>query len=160
MIIRLNLIAAALLGAATALAAIAADAQVSGDVVRIGVINDMSGLYSDLGGEGSVAAAKLAVEDFGPTVLRQEDRDRLRLSSEQAGRRVRDRAALDRRERRRCHRRRRQFGDRARYSRPYPGEKAHLPDLRAGQLRSYRQAVFALRLPFHLRHLCGSLRRS
>ena len=41
--IRLNL-AAALLGAATALAATAADAQVSGDVVRIGVI------YSDLGG--------------------------------------------------------------------------------------------------------------
>ena len=69
MIIRLNLIAAALLGAAIVLAAIAADAQVSGDVVRIGVINDMSGLYSDLGGEGSVAAAKLAVEDFGPTVL-------------------------------------------------------------------------------------------
>ena len=69
MIIRLNLIAAALVGAATALAATAADAQVSGDVVRVGVINDMSGLYSDLGGEGSVAAAKLAVEDFGPIVL-------------------------------------------------------------------------------------------
>jgi branched-chain amino acid transport system substrate-binding protein len=68
-IIRLNLIAAALVGAATALAATAADAQVSGDVVRVGVINDMSGLYSDLGGEGSVAAAKLAVEDFGPIVL-------------------------------------------------------------------------------------------
>jgi hypothetical protein len=60
MIIRLNLIAAALVSAATALAATAADAQVSGDVVRVGVINDMSGLYSDLGGEGSVAAAKLA----------------------------------------------------------------------------------------------------
>ncbi|WFU36279.1 ABC transporter substrate-binding protein [Bradyrhizobium brasilense] len=44
-------------------------AQVSGDVVRIGVINDMSGLYSDLGGEGSVEAARLAIEDFGPTVL-------------------------------------------------------------------------------------------
>jgi branched-chain amino acid transport system substrate-binding protein len=67
--IRLHLIAAALLGAASALAATAADAQVSGEMVRIGVINDMSGLYSDLGGEGSVAAAKLAVQDFGPTVL-------------------------------------------------------------------------------------------
>ena len=44
-------------------------AQISGDVVRIGVINDMSGLYSDLGGEGSVEAARLAIEDFGPTVL-------------------------------------------------------------------------------------------
>ena len=65
---RLHLIAAALLGAASALAATAADAQLSGEMVRIGVINDMSGLYSDLGGEGSVAAAKLAVQDFGPTV--------------------------------------------------------------------------------------------
>ena len=43
MTIRLNLIVAALFGAATTLAATAADAQVSGDVVRIGVINDMSG---------------------------------------------------------------------------------------------------------------------
>ena len=30
------------------------------------VLNDMSGLYSDIGGAGSVAAAKLAVEDFNP----------------------------------------------------------------------------------------------
>lgn len=32
--------------------------------VKIGVLNDMSGLYRDLGGPGSVEAAKLAVEDF------------------------------------------------------------------------------------------------
>jgi branched-chain amino acid transport system substrate-binding protein len=36
------------------------------DVVKIGVMTDMSGLYSDIGGLGSVAAAKLAVEDFDP----------------------------------------------------------------------------------------------
>ena len=36
------------------------------DVVKIGVLTDMSGLYSDIGGPGSVAAAKLAVEDFNP----------------------------------------------------------------------------------------------
>src|SRR5271165_6953499 len=34
--------------------------------VKIGVLSDMSSLYSDLGGSGSVAAAKLAVEDFNP----------------------------------------------------------------------------------------------
>jgi branched-chain amino acid transport system substrate-binding protein len=34
--------------------------------VKIGVLSDMSSLYSDLGGAGSVAAAKLAVEDFNP----------------------------------------------------------------------------------------------
>jgi branched-chain amino acid transport system substrate-binding protein len=32
--------------------------------VKIGVLSDMSSLYSDIGGPGSVAAAKLAVEDF------------------------------------------------------------------------------------------------
>src|ERR1700734_3192641 len=34
--------------------------------VKIGVLSDMSGLYSDLGGPGSVTAAKLAVQDFDP----------------------------------------------------------------------------------------------
>src|SRR5262245_20606927 len=42
----------------------ASQAQV-GEVVRIGVLADMSSLYSDLGGHGSVVAARLAVEDFG-----------------------------------------------------------------------------------------------
>ena len=32
--------------------------------VKIGVLNDRSGLYADLGGEGSVIAARMAVEDF------------------------------------------------------------------------------------------------
>jgi branched-chain amino acid transport system substrate-binding protein len=35
--------------------------------VKIGVLSDMSGLYSDVGGPGSVAAAKLAIADFGKT---------------------------------------------------------------------------------------------
>ncbi len=39
------------------------------DVFRIGVLNDQSGLYSDFGGATSVVAAKMAVEDFGGTVL-------------------------------------------------------------------------------------------
>src|SRR5271155_1819422 len=34
--------------------------------VKIGVMSDMSGLYADLGGPGSVTAAKLAIEDFNP----------------------------------------------------------------------------------------------
>jgi branched-chain amino acid transport system substrate-binding protein len=33
--------------------------------VKIGVLNDRSGIYADLSGEGSVIAAKMAVEDFG-----------------------------------------------------------------------------------------------
>ncbi len=42
---------------------------VSDGVIRIGVLNDMSGTYSDLAGPGSVVAAKMAVEDFGGKVL-------------------------------------------------------------------------------------------
>lgn len=36
----------------------------SGDAVRIGVLTDLSGVYSDISGPGSVAAARLAVADF------------------------------------------------------------------------------------------------
>ena len=35
------------------------------DAVKIGVLNDRSGIYADLAGEGSVVAAQMAVEDFG-----------------------------------------------------------------------------------------------
>ena len=41
-----------------------ASAQISDGVVKIGVMNDMSGLYADIAGPGSVVAARLAVEDF------------------------------------------------------------------------------------------------
>jgi branched-chain amino acid transport system substrate-binding protein len=43
-------------------------AQISDNVVRIGVMNDQSGLYADLGGPGSVVAARMAVEDVGGMV--------------------------------------------------------------------------------------------
>lgn len=39
--------------------------KLSDDVVKIGVLTDMSGVYADYGGPGAVAAAKMAVEDFG-----------------------------------------------------------------------------------------------
>lgn len=45
-----------------------ATAQVSGDVVRIGFITDISGLYSDIDGKGGVEAIKMAIADFGGTV--------------------------------------------------------------------------------------------
>ena len=54
---------AAALAAALGLAAPAL-AQVSDNVVKIGVLTDMSGAYSDLSGAGAVLAAKMAVEDF------------------------------------------------------------------------------------------------
>ncbi|WP_180683985.1 ABC transporter substrate-binding protein [Tepidicella baoligensis] len=41
-----------------------AQAQISDGIVKIGVLSDMSGLYSDIGGSGSVVAARMAVEDY------------------------------------------------------------------------------------------------
>ncbi|HST75697.1 MAG TPA: ABC transporter substrate-binding protein, partial [Acetobacteraceae bacterium] len=37
--------------------------------VRVGILNDQSGVYADFGGKWSVAAAHMAVEDFGGSVL-------------------------------------------------------------------------------------------
>ena len=56
-----KLIAAA---ASLALTAGAAHAQISGNVVKIGVMNDQAGTYADLAGPGSTLAARMAVEDF------------------------------------------------------------------------------------------------
>ena len=47
----------------------AAQAQISDNVVKIGVLNDMAGPYADFAGPGTVDAVRLAVEDFGGTVL-------------------------------------------------------------------------------------------
>lgn len=56
--------------AASAAIAMPALAQgISDDIVRIGILNDQSGVYADTTGRTSVEAAKLAVEEFGGTVL-------------------------------------------------------------------------------------------
>jgi branched-chain amino acid transport system substrate-binding protein len=59
--------------AATLLASFAsvlpAAAQISDDVVKIGILNDQSGVFADLGGQGSVLAARIAIEEFGGAVL-------------------------------------------------------------------------------------------
>jgi branched-chain amino acid transport system substrate-binding protein len=61
--------AARTLGLATLFAwAGAASAQDSGPV-KIGVLADMSGVYADIGGQGSVEAVKMAIDDFGGSVL-------------------------------------------------------------------------------------------
>ena len=54
------------IAASLALAVPAAQAQISGGVVKIGVLSDMSSLYSDIGGAGSVVAARMAIDDFAP----------------------------------------------------------------------------------------------
>jgi branched-chain amino acid transport system substrate-binding protein len=61
-LVRSALVALALLAAG------GASAQVSDNVVKIGVLTDMTGFYSDLAGPGSVLAVKMAVADFGGKV--------------------------------------------------------------------------------------------
>lgn len=41
---------------------------ISDDLVKIGILTDMSGVYSEVGGRGSVIAAEMAIEDFGGTL--------------------------------------------------------------------------------------------
>ncbi len=65
----MKLLATFLAGVAMAAAPALAQAQVSDNVVRLGILNDQSGVYADYGGKWSVEAARMAVEDFGGTVL-------------------------------------------------------------------------------------------
>ncbi|WP_372527247.1 ABC transporter substrate-binding protein [Piscinibacter sp.] len=53
-----------LVAALSAALAPAAQAQVSDGVVRIGVLTDLSGVYSDLAGKGAIIATQMAIDDF------------------------------------------------------------------------------------------------
>ncbi|MFI5284306.1 MAG: ABC transporter substrate-binding protein, partial [Candidatus Dormibacterales bacterium] len=59
----------ALTAALACCAAGSAAAQIRDGVVKVGVLTDMTGAYSDLAGPGSVIAAQMAAEDFGGKVL-------------------------------------------------------------------------------------------
>ncbi len=54
--------------AAAALFAAPVRAQISGDVIRIGIITDMSGLYADIDGPAGVEAIRMAVADMGGAI--------------------------------------------------------------------------------------------
>ena len=64
-----RLLLAVLLGSLASVYSGTVKAQISDDLVRIGVLNDQSGVYADFGGPGSVIAARMAVEDAGGKVL-------------------------------------------------------------------------------------------
>ena len=58
-----------LASAALAAYGLLAGAPASAQGVKIGILNDQSGTYADYGGKGSIEAAKMAIEDFGGSVL-------------------------------------------------------------------------------------------
>jgi hypothetical protein len=90
-----------------------ARAQVSDDVVKIGVLDDMSGLYADIQGPGDVVAGKMAVEDFGGTVNGKPIEVIFGRPPEQGRCRQHDRAPLVRHREGGRRSRSRQFGGRA-----------------------------------------------
>jgi branched-chain amino acid transport system substrate-binding protein len=57
------------LSAAVALGGLMLAAPATAQGVKIGILNDQSGVYADYGGKYSVEAARMAIEDFGGTVL-------------------------------------------------------------------------------------------
>jgi branched-chain amino acid transport system substrate-binding protein len=59
---------AAVLALTTTTASAQIEPFLSGNVVKIGVLTDMSSIYADIGGPGSVEAARMAIADFGGTV--------------------------------------------------------------------------------------------
>ncbi|MDB5618014.1 ABC transporter substrate-binding protein [Tardiphaga sp.] len=60
----MNAFKTVLAAAASVVIAGSAQAEISDDVVRIGVLNDISGVFQDTNGMGSVEAARMAAEDF------------------------------------------------------------------------------------------------
>ncbi|MGI9026004.1 MAG: ABC transporter substrate-binding protein [Burkholderiaceae bacterium] len=64
---KLKVLAGALAMAGMTMAG-SAQAQYSGDVIRIGFITDISGLYSDIDGQGGVEAIKMAIADMGGSI--------------------------------------------------------------------------------------------
>ena len=58
--------------AAVAIGGLLLAAPASAQGVKIGILNDQSGVYADYGGKYSVEAAKMAIEDFGGSVLGQK----------------------------------------------------------------------------------------
>jgi branched-chain amino acid transport system substrate-binding protein len=65
---KLKTLAAACTLSIAALAGAPAQAQISGDVIKIGIITDMSGLYSDIDGSAGVEAIRMAVADLGGAI--------------------------------------------------------------------------------------------
>ena len=65
---KLKVLAAAVTGALALGVSASAMAQYSNDVIKIGFITDMSGLYSDIDGQGGVEAIRMAIADAGGTI--------------------------------------------------------------------------------------------
>ena len=148
------LIRCGLLSAAISLTALAWPASAQPIHVKVGVLNDKSGVYADIGGQGSVVAARMAVEDFAEDEPGRAGRGRRGRPPEQARHRRGDCPAMVRPRRRRRDPRRADLlggaGGAAR-SRARRTRSSSTPG--AGTARADRQAMLAEHDPVDLRHL-------
>ncbi len=147
-----NRISALLLGTALALAA-SGGAFAQDKTVKIGVLTDNSGLYSDLGGAGSTLGGPDGGRGFRPDRQGLEDRHHFRRSSEQARHRHQHRAAMDRRRQGRHLHGRAELRRRAGGQQCREGEELRHDQYRRGDVGSHQCAVLAEHDSLGLRHL-------
>ena len=141
--------------ASVALAALglATPALAQDKTVKIGVLNDMSSLYADIGGPNSVVAVKMAVEDSGLTkkgwkidVVSGDHQNKPDVG-------VNHRAAVDRQREGRCDRRYAELRRCARRQQPRQGKERGAAQFRCRDRRPHRQGLHAEHDLLHLRHL-------
>ena len=93
-VLKLSNLSAALLLAGLGMSTQIASAAVSDDVIRIGYITDMSGVYADIDGPAGAEAIRMAIEDAGGSIngkkieFRHRDRTRPRVVRSEKSRRV------------------------------------------------------------------------
>ena len=144
--------------ATAGLAAVAglAQAQISDDVVRIGLMGDLSGPYSGNGGPGSVLGRQDGHRGLRRQGRRQAGRTADHGRPEQARRRAERRAQMAGGRQGGCDRRRLGLVDRAGGADPDEGKAEALPDRRHRHLRPHRQGLLADGLPVPGRHLLAA----
>ena len=125
--------------------------------LRLGVLTDMSSLYADITGPGSLAAAKMAVEDFlaSPHKMKRPIEVAQRRSHEQGRSRRQHRARMDRPRQCGCDHRRAELRGRARRPQCRAAEQQDDPGFGRIVLRSDRQGLFAQSRALELRYLCA-----
>ena len=149
--VRVSLCLALTLAATEGLAA--ENPKISDGVVKIGVLTDMTGYYSDLAGPGSVLAAKMAAEDAGGKVLGVPIEIVSADHQLKGGRRVQHRPQVVRPGQGRRGRGPRLLVDRARGDAGREREEEGDAPLGAGHDRHHRREVHAVQLPLDLQQL-------
>ena len=132
---------------------IAAHAQISGDVVKIGVLTDMAGVTADITGKGSLLAAEMAVERDRRHGARQARAGRSRpiiSTRPKSALRSRDNGSTSKASMRSLTCRTPALRSQCRGSR---ATRSGSSSIRARARRPHQRAVLALRLPLDLRHL-------